>query len=172
MMHAGFSDEDVAFRSEVRAFLEAELPADIRRKVRDGTMLTRDDYVRWQKILYRQGWAAANWPVEYGGTGWSPTRRYIWANERALAGAPRLIPFGMNMVAPVIYTFGSDEQKARFLPDILASNAWWCQGFSEPNAGSDLASLKTTAVRDGDDYIVNGTKTWTTLGQFADSVSC
>jgi alkylation response protein AidB-like acyl-CoA dehydrogenase len=110
--------------------------------------------------------------VEYGGTDWTPTERYIWAEERALAGAPRFVPFGMNMVGPVIYTYGTDDQKRRFLPDILASDAWWCQGFSEPNAGSDLASLKTSARREGAHYVVNGTKTWTTLAQYADWIFC
>jgi hypothetical protein len=171
-MNIDLSAEDLAFQDEARAFLRDNLPADISHKIHNDLVMTKDDFVRWQKILFEKGWAAANWPVEYGGTGWSPTQKFIWANERAIAGAPRLIPFGMNMVAPVIYTFGSDEQKERFLPDILASNVWWCQGFSEPNAGSDLASLKTVAVRDGDDYIVNGTKTWTTLGQFADWIFC
>jgi alkylation response protein AidB-like acyl-CoA dehydrogenase len=128
--------------------------------------------VNWQKILYRKGWAAPNWPQEYGGTGWSATQKYIFATEMGLIGAPEPVPFGMKMVAPVIMAYGSDEQKQRFLPDILESNVWWCQGYSEPNAGSDLASLKMSAVRDGDDYIVNGSKTWNTLGQYADWIFC
>jgi alkylation response protein AidB-like acyl-CoA dehydrogenase len=124
--------------------------------------------VRWQKILFEQGWIAPNWPVEYGGTGWSPVQKYIFSMEMARYNTPRLIPFGLSMVGPVIYTFGNDAQKERFLPDILESNVWWCQGYSEPGAGSDLASLKTRADRDGDEYVINGTKTWTTMGQHAD----
>ncbi len=171
-MNADLSTEDLTFRDEVRRFLGEKLPQGISDKVLHGLPLTRDEYVRWQKILYEKGWAATNWPIEHGGTGWTPTQRYIWASERAIAGAPRLIPFGMNMVGPVIYTFGTESQKERFLPGILASDVWWCQGFSEPNAGSDLASLKTNAVRDGDSWLVNGTKTWTTLAQYADWIFC
>ncbi|HEX5787759.1 MAG TPA: acyl-CoA dehydrogenase family protein [Woeseiaceae bacterium] len=171
-MHADLSAEELEFRDEVRRFLADELPQGIRDKIKRNLSPSRDEFVRWQKILFAKGWAAPNWPVEYGGTGWTATQRHIWAGERAIAGAPRLIPFGMNMVGPVIYTFGTDEQKRRFLPAILASDAWWCQGFSEPNAGSDLASLRTTAVRDGDGYVVNGTKTWTTLAQYADWIFC
>jgi alkylation response protein AidB-like acyl-CoA dehydrogenase len=171
-MNIDFSAEELAFQSEVREFLATEFPADIRSKVANCIELEKDDYVRWQKILAKKGWAAENWPVEFGGTGWTSTQKYIFSNERAEVGAPGVMPFGMKMVAPVIYTFGNEEQKQRFLPDILASNVWWCQGYSEPNAGSDLASLKTSAVRDGDDYLVNGTKTWTTLGQFADWIFC
>ncbi|MCW8128494.1 acyl-CoA dehydrogenase family protein [Microbulbifer halophilus] len=171
-METSFNEGELAFRDQVRAFLHDALPADIQRKTLRGLHLEKEDYVRWQKILYRQGWAAVNWPVEYGGTGWNATQKAIWADECARAGAPEVLPFGMKMVAPVIYSYGSEEQKQRFLPDILASNVWWCQGYSEPNAGSDLASLKTTAVRDGDHYIVNGTKTWTTLAQFADWIFC
>ncbi|WP_250461932.1 acyl-CoA dehydrogenase family protein [Microbulbifer litoralis] len=171
-MDTRFSQEELVFRDRVRAFLQAKLPEDIRRRTLRGLHLEKNDYVRWQKILYQQGWAAPNWPEQYGGTGWSATCKAIWADECARAGAPEVIPFGMKMVAPVIYSYGTEEQKQRFLPDILASNAWWCQGYSEPNAGSDLASLKTTAARDGDHYIVNGTKTWTTLAQFADWVFC
>ncbi len=171
-MNAELSADDLQFRDEVRQFLAVNLAPRLRDKIRCGLHPSRDDYVLWQKILYKKGWAAANWPVEYGGTGWTPTERYIWAEERALAGAPRFIPFGMNMVGPVIYTFGTDEQKRRFLPAILASDAWWCQGFSEPNAGSDLASLRTSAWRDGRHYVVNGTKTWTTLAQYADWIFC
>lgn len=171
-MNVDLSREDLEFREEVRAFLQDALPTDLSHKIHRGLHATADEMVEWQKTLYRKGWAAANWPVEYGGTGWTPTQKYIWQKERALAGAPRFIPFGMNMVGPVIFTFGTDEQKKRFLPDILESNAWWAQGYSEPNAGSDLASLKTTAVREGDHYVVNGTKTWTTLGQYADWIFC
>ncbi|WP_444928059.1 acyl-CoA dehydrogenase family protein [Microbulbifer sp. TRSA002] len=171
-MNIDFSPEELAFQQEVQQFLQEKLPEDIREKTLKEIPLEKEDFIRWQKILYEQGWAATNWPVEYGGTGWTPTQKHIWADECANYGVPELIPFGLKMVAPVIFTYGSEEQKQRFLPDILASNVWWCQGYSEPNAGSDLASLKTTAVRDGDEYIVNGTKTWNTLGHFADWIFC
>jgi alkylation response protein AidB-like acyl-CoA dehydrogenase len=152
--------------------LKAEFPQDIKHKVDNGIRLEKDDFVRWQKILNNRGWVAPNWPEEFGGTGWTPTQKYIFAMEMGLYGAMAPVAFGVNMVAPVIYTYGNEEQKKRFLPDILESNVWWCQGYSEPNAGSDLASLKTTATRDGDHYVVNGTKTWTTLGQHADWIFC
>lgn len=171
-MNIDFSPEEKAFEAEVQQFLADKLPKEISEKILAGTPTSKDDHVRWQKILAEQGWAAVNWPVEHGGTGWTPTQKYIWANECAKAGAPDVVPFGMKMVAPVIYTYGNEEQKQRFLPDILNSNVWWCQGYSEPNAGSDLASLKTTAVRDGDHYVINGTKTWTTLGHYADWIFC
>lgn len=171
-MSIDYSPAELAFRKEVRCFLEEKLPSGISKKVLNGLTLTKDDHLRWQKILYQQGWAAVNWPVEYGGTGWSPTQKYIWANECAMAGAPDVVPFGMRMVAPVIYTYGTAEQKRRFLPGILSSDHWWCQGYSEPNAGSDLASLTTGAVRDGDSYVVNGTKTWTTMAHYADWIFC
>lgn len=171
-MNVDFSDEELAFRDDVRSFLEEKYPSDIRNKQNNGIALSKEEMIRWQKILFLQGWAAVNWPVEYGGTGWSPIQKYIFANEMAAANAPEMVPFGVKMVAPVIYTFGNDEQKKRFLPDILKSNVWWCQGYSEPGAGSDLASLKTRAeFRDGR-YVVNGTKTWTTLGHFADWIFC
>ncbi|MBB5209893.1 acyl-CoA dehydrogenase family protein [Microbulbifer hydrolyticus] len=171
-MNNEYTPEEQEFRNQVRQFLKEKLPEDIRRKCLIGMHLDKEDCERWQKILYQQGWAAVNWPKEYGGTGWTATQKNIFETECALAGAPEVTPFGMKMVAPVIFTFGNEEQKQRFLPDILASNVWWCQGYSEPNAGSDLASLKTTAQRDGDHYIVNGTKTWTTLAQYADWIFC
>ena len=171
-MNVNFSEDELAFRDQVRTFLQEKYPADLREKQLKGIALGKDDIVRWQKILYQQGWAAVNWPVEYGGTGWSAIEKHIFANELAAANAPEMIPFGVKMVAPVIYTFGNDAQKARFLPDILQSNVWWCQGYSEPGAGSDLASLKTRADRHGDYYVVNGTKTWTTLAHFADWIFC
>ncbi|MEX1032984.1 MAG: acyl-CoA dehydrogenase family protein [Cellvibrionaceae bacterium] len=171
-MNVDFSEEELAFQKEARQFLEEKYPKHIQEKVRNGLHVEKEDWVEWQKILYEQGWAAVNWPVEYGGTGWTPTQKYIWSNECAKASALEVMAFGMKMVAPVIYTYGTEEQKQRFLPDILASNVWWCQGYSEPNAGSDLASLRTTAVRDGDEYVVNGTKTWTTLGHYADWIFC
>lgn len=171
-MKIDFNTEEIAFRDEVKAFLTENYPEDIKHKMDNNVRLTKDDHVRWQKALYEQGWAGINWPVEHGGTGWTPIQKYIFANECAEFNTPRIIPFGLSMVAPVIFTFGNDEQKQRFLPDILASNVWWCQGYSEPNSGSDLASLRTTAVRDGDEYIVNGTKTWTTLAHYADWIFC
>jgi len=171
-MHVTFSPEELAFQKEVRAFFRDEFPDDIRQKQANGTELQPDDRIRWQQLLHRQGWAGINWPVEYGGTGWTPVQKYIFATEEADANAPHIIPFGLSMVGPVIYTFGNDEQKQRFLPDILESNVWWCQGYSEPGSGSDLASLKTRANLVGDHFVVNGTKTWTTLGQHADWIFC
>ncbi|MGB5345081.1 MAG: acyl-CoA dehydrogenase family protein [Woeseia sp.] len=171
-MHVNLTDKELAFQEEVRSFFRDKYPDDIRQKLNNGVTLSRDDYIRWQKILFQQGWAAINWPVEYGGTGWSPVQQYIFANEIATANAPDMVPFGVKMVAPVVYTFGNDAQRQRFLPDILESNVWWCQGYSEPGSGSDLASLKMRAVRDGDQFVVDGTKTWTTLGQHADWIFC
>lgn len=175
-MDLNYSDEDLAFRDEVRAFLAAKLPPDLQHKVRSHLRLSKDDSVRWHKILAAQGWVAPGWPVEFGGPGWTPTQRHIFEEECARAGTPQIMPFGVNMVAPVIMAFGSPEQKAHYLPRILSCEDWWCQGYSEPGAGSDLASLKTTAVRgtdaDGDHYIVNGQKTWTTLAQHADMIFC
>ena len=171
-MDLQYTAEETAFRDTVRAFLDTHLPADLQRKVRRHLRLNRDDYVRWHKIVAQQGWAAPAWPVEYGGTGWTSVQRHIWEDECARAATPPILPFGVNMVAPVIMAFASAEQKAYYLPRILNCDDWWCQGYSEPGAGSDLASLKTTAERDGDHYIVNGQKTWTTLGQHADMIFC
>jgi alkylation response protein AidB-like acyl-CoA dehydrogenase len=171
-MDLTYTGGDLAFRDQVRAFLESELPADLRHKVHNHLRLHKDDYVRWHRILARQGWVAPGWPREYGGPGWTPVQRHIFEEECARAGTPPVLPFGVNMVAPVIMAFGSQEQKAYYLPRILACEDWWCQGYSEPGAGSDLASLKSTAVRDGDHYIVNGQKTWTTLAQHADMIFC
>ena len=167
-MNVSFTEEELAFREEVRAFFRDKFPARIREQQLNGIPLQKEDYILYQKLLNEQGWAGVNWPVEYGGTGWSAVQQYIFMIEAAVAYAPEIIAFGLNMVGPVIYTFGNDEQKQRFLPDILESNVWWCQGYSEPGSGSDLASLKTKANLAGDHYIVNGTKTWTTLGQHAD----
>jgi alkylation response protein AidB-like acyl-CoA dehydrogenase len=171
-MDLNYSAGDEAFRTDVRAFLEANLPADLQQKVRQHKRLSKDDYVRWHKIVARQGWAAPAWPVEFGGPGWNAVQRHIWEEECARAGTPAILPFGVNMVAPVIMAFGNEEQKAHYLPRILNCDDWWCQGYSEPGSGSDLASLKTTAERQGDHYIVNGQKTWTTLGQHADMIFC
>ena len=171
-MDIRFSPQELAFREEVRDFLARDYPADIREKMQHSRPLGREDHVRWQQLLAARGWAGVNWPVEYGGTGWTAVQKYIFSSECALANTPRIVPFGLGMVGPVICTFGTAEQKARFLPDILASRVWWCQGYSEPNAGSDLASLQTRAVRNGDHYVVNGTKTWTTMAQWADWIFC
>ncbi len=171
-MDLNYTDEDLAFRDMVRAFLAAQLPADLQQKVRKHLRMDKDDYVRWHRILAAQGWVAPGWPVEHGGPGWNPVQRHIWEDECARAGTPPILPFGVNMVAPVIMAFGSAEQKAHFLPRILSCEDWWCQGYSEPGSGSDLASLKTSAVREGDHYIVNGQKTWTTLAQHADMIFC
>ncbi|WP_417519164.1 acyl-CoA dehydrogenase family protein [Minwuia sp.] len=171
-MDLSFSAEELAFREDVRAFLAEHLPDDLAEKVRSRRELKRDDYMRWQKILHQKGWIGGWWPKEYGGQGWSPAERHIFDEECHEAHAPPLLPFGIQMVGPVIYTFGRPDQKAHFLPRILSGEDWWCQGYSEPGSGSDLASLKTTAVRDGDDYIVNGQKIWTSLAQYADWIFC
>ena len=171
-MNVTFSAEELEFRTEVRHYFENEFPQDILDNRRQGIPLTRDDTVRWHKNIYEKGWAAPNWPEEYGGTGWSSVQKYLFADEQARASAPLFLSFGISMVGPIIYTFGTEEQKQRFLPDILQFNTWWCQGYSEPGAGSDLASLKTRADLNGDHYLVNGTKTWITLGQYADWIFC
>lgn len=164
--------EHAAFRGEVQAFLRTALPQDIRTKVLRGASLEKNDFVRWQRILHAHGWGASNWPKEFGGTGWNAVQQALFDEECAQAGAPRQLPFGLKMLAPVLMQFGSDAQRQTYLPDIASGDIWWCQGYSEPGAGSDLASLKTRAVRDGDDYIVTGQKTWTTLGQYADWIFC
>ncbi|MFC6671480.1 acyl-CoA dehydrogenase family protein [Marinobacterium aestuariivivens] len=171
-MNIRYSADELAFRDEVRAFLREALPADIADSVRLGRRLRKEDHQRWQRILAKKGWYAANWPIEHGGTGWSLVQKHIFEEACAAFGAPRLISFGVNMVAPVIIKFGTEQQKAHYLPRILSGEDWWCQGYSEPGAGSDLASLKTRAVRDGDHYVVNGQKTWTTLGQYANRIFC
>ena len=167
-MNLDFSPEDVAFRAEVRAFIASAYPQSLRGKQDEGEELAKQDFLAWHRILAQKGWVAPAWPTEYGGPGWTSVQRYIWSEECALADTVPILPFGINMVGPVIYTFGTPEQKARFLPDTLSGDIWWCQGYSEPGAGSDLANLKTKAERDGDHYIVNGQKTWTTLAQHAD----
>ena len=171
-MDLAFTRDDLAFRDEVRDFVSKNLPKDIAEKVAGGKHLERDDYMRWQQALGRKGWLVYTWPKKHGGPGWTITQRYIFENVCAEMNAPGIIPFGSKMVGPVIYTFGNDEQKQRFLPGIRESSVWWCQGYSEPGSGSDLASLRTKAVREGDHYIVNGSKTWNTMGHWADWIFC
>jgi pimeloyl-CoA dehydrogenase large subunit len=171
-MDLRFTDEELAFRDEVREFLRTSLPENIRRKLVEGRHASKEDLVTWTRILNARGWAVPNWPVEWGGTGWSPVQQYIFQDEMQQAPAPQPLAFGVNMVGPVIIAFGSEEQKRRFLPRIANLDDWWCQGFSEPGAGSDLAALQTSAKRHGDFYIVNGQKTWTTLAQYADWIFC
>ena len=171
-MDLNFTPEDEAFREEVRSFLKEKLPARLSDKVRQGQRLTKQDMEEWHAILNEKGWLANHWPEEWGGTGWSVIQRFIFETEVAMAHAPRIVPFGLSMLAPVLIKYGSEEQKKHWLPRILDGTDWWCQGYSEPGAGSDLASLKTSARREGDHYIVNGQKTWTTLGQYADMIFC
>ncbi|MGY3473542.1 pimeloyl-CoA dehydrogenase large subunit [Bradyrhizobium ottawaense] len=171
-MDLSFTKDELAFRDEVRAFFRAAVPSDIREKLIAGLHLSKNDTVRWTRILANKGWAVPHWPVEYGGTGWSPIKQYIFTEEMSQTPAPAPLAFGVSMVGPVIYTFGNDAQKKRFLPRIATLEDWWCQGFSEPGAGSDLASLKTRAVRKGNQYVVNGQKTWTSLAQHADWIFC
>ena len=171
-MDLNYTADDLAFRDTVRTYLQANLPADLQQKVLNHKRLSKEDFVRWHKILAKQGWVGSGWPVEFGGTGWSAVQRHIWEEECATAGTPTILPFGVNMVAPVIMAFGNDAQKKHYLPRILNCDDWWCQGYSEPGSGSDLASLKCRADREGDFYIVNGQKTWTTLGQHADMIFC
>ena len=171
-MDLNYTAAEESFRAEVRAFLEAELPADIRSKVRLGRRMHKDDLVRWQKILHRRGWGAGMWPRRYGGADWSVVEQHIFDEEGAAAGAPPQIPFGLRMVAPVLMSFATAAQQNYFLPRIISGQDWWCQGYSEPGSGSDLASLRTSAVREGAHYRVNGQKTWNTLGQHADWIFC
>ena len=171
-MDIQFCAEELAFRDEVRIFIRDNLPNDLAEKVRRGLHLGKADYVYWQKKLNEQGWFAPHWPKELGGTEWSGAQHYIFQNEQVAGDCPSVIPFGVRMVAPVIFTYGTDVQKKLFLPGIMDSSIWWCQGYSEPSSGSDLASLQTNAQRNGDHYIVNGAKTWTTLAQYADWIFC
>jgi alkylation response protein AidB-like acyl-CoA dehydrogenase len=171
-MDLDYSPEERAFRDEVRAWLRANLPADLREKVARYDELSRDDLLRWHRILARKGWVAPSWPEAWGGTGWDVVRRYIFEEECGLAGAPPLIPFGLTMCAAVLLRFGTPAQQKHFLPRIYDGDDFWCQGSSEPGSGSDLASLKTRATREGDHYVVNGQKTWTTLGHYADWIFC
>ncbi len=175
-MDLDYTEADEAFRAEVRGWLAKHLPEDLRFKVLNHRRLSKDDIVRWHRILAKQGWSVPAWPEEWGGTGWSATWRHIWEEECAFAGTPPVLPFGPAMVAPVIMKFGDEAQKAYYLPRIRDCTDWWCQGYSEPGSGSDLASLKTRAERRrdeaGEHYVVNGQKTWTTLGQHADMMFC
>ena len=160
-MRLAFTAEEEHFRQQVRAFVRDRLPADIRRKVQLGLRLEQADYVRWFNILEERGWLTPGWPVEHGGPGWNPIQRYLFDEETLLGGAPRIIASGIQMLGPVLIAYGTPAQKARYLPDIRASRTWWAQGFSEPGSGSDLASLRTTAVLDGDHFVVSGHKVWT-----------
>jgi alkylation response protein AidB-like acyl-CoA dehydrogenase len=171
-MDLSFTPEEQGFREEVRAWVRANLPQDIAHKVHNALHLTREDHQRWARILGQKGWLVYAWPKEFGGPGWNAVQKHLFEEECALAGAPRVIPFGPVMVAPVIMAFGSPEQQQRFLPGIASGEVWWSQGYSEPGAGSDLASLKTRAERQGNKYIVNGQKTWTTLGQYGEWIFC
>ena len=167
-MDLAFTPEEQAFRQEVRTWVGSHLPPELAHKVHNALRLTRDDMQGWAKILGKKGWLAFGWPEEFGGRGWTAVQKHLFEEECALAGAPRTIPFGPVMVAPVIMAFGTPEQQQRFLPGIASGEVWWSQGYSEPGAGSDLASLKTRAERVGGNYVVNGQKTWTTLGQYGD----
>lgn len=167
-MDLQFTTEELAFRDEVRGFLKDKLPEDLSHKVRNGLQLSKQDMERWHAILNERGWLANHWPEQHGGPGWSAVQKFIFEHECALAGTPRIVPFGLSMLGPVLIKYGNEAQKAHWLPRILNGADWWCQGYSEPGSGSDLASLRTKAVRDGSDYIVNGQKTWTTMAQHAD----
>jgi alkylation response protein AidB-like acyl-CoA dehydrogenase len=171
-MDLNFSATELAFRDEVRGWLESELPQDLRAKVLDYQELSKEDLLRWHRTLARKGWVAPAWPVEWGGTGWSAVERYLFEEECAMAGAPPVVPFGVTMCGQVLLRFGSEAQKKRFLPRIYNGEDFWCQGYSEPGSGSDLASLKTRAERRGDEYVVNGQKIWTTLGHYGDWIFC
>jgi alkylation response protein AidB-like acyl-CoA dehydrogenase len=171
-MDLEFTAEERAFREEVRTFIRSSLPPALAEKTRQRIHLDKADFVAWHKILHARGWGAPNWPQQYGGPGWTPVQRYIFDEECASSDAPPLVPFGISMVGPVIYTFGTDAQKAKYLPRIVSMEDWWCQGYSEPGSGSDLASLRTRAESDGDHYVVNGHKIWTTQAQHANMMFC
>lgn len=169
-MDLNYTADEEAFRQEVRTFLTDNLRPSLAEKVRDAKRLSRADLEEWHNLLNSKGWLAWHWPEEHGGTNWTPVEAHIFHEEIVYANAPRIVPFGPNMLAPVLIKFGTEEQKAHYLPKILTSEHWWCQGYSEPGAGSDLASLKTEAIRDGDEWVINGQKTWTTLGHIADHI--
>ncbi len=171
-MDLNFTAEELAFRAEIRQWVAENLPKDLSHKVHNALRLSRDDMQRWARILGKKGWLGHGWPKSFGGPGWNAVQKHLFEEECALAGAPRVVPFGPVMVAPVIMAFGNQEQQERFLPGIASGEVWWSQGYSEPGAGSDLAGLKTRAERRGDKYIVNGQKTWTTLGQYGEWIFC
>ncbi|MFY0690575.1 MAG: acyl-CoA dehydrogenase family protein [Paracoccaceae bacterium] len=171
-MDLSFTAAEIEFRDEVRDFLKRKLPPETAAIVREGRLLGKAHMEEWHRLLNAQGWLAVTWPVAFGGTGWGPVKRHIFEEECALACAPRIVPFGLNMLGPVLMKFGTQDQQDRLLPRILDGRDWWCQGYSEPGAGSDLASLRTRADRDGDHYVINGQKTWTTLGQHANKIFC
>ena len=171
-MDLNFTPEEQAFRADIRQWVAEHLPKDISHKVHNALRLNKDDLQRWARILGRQGWHGWAWPKQFGGPGWNAVQRHLFEEECALAGAPRVVPFGPVMVAPVIMAVGSREQQERHLPGIMSGDVWWSQGYSEPGSGSDLASVKTRAERRGDTYVVNGQKTWTTLGQYGDWIFC
>src|SRR6187431_2188445 len=171
-MDLNYSQDESAFRDEVRGWLGANLPQDLRDKIANYDELGREDLLRWHKILAKKGWVAPAWPKEFGGTGWNVVQRYIFEEECGFAGTPPLIPFGLTMCGPVILRFGTEAQKKKFLPRIYNGDDFWCQGYSEPGSGSDLASLKTRAIREGDHYTVTGQKIWTTLAHHADWIFC
>jgi len=171
-MDLNYSPEEIAFREEVREWLRASLPQELRDKVATYAHLSKEDLLRWHRVLAKKGWIAPSWPQEWGGTGWDPVQRYIFEEEAGYAGAPPLVPFGLLMCGPVLLRFGTPQQKQHFLPRIFNGDDFWCQGYSEPGSGSDLASLSTRAARQGDHYVVNGQKTWTTLAHYADWIFC
>ncbi len=171
-MDLSYTPEETAFRADVQRFLADQVPAPLTALVRAGQPLAKADLEGWHALLNVRGWLASHWPVEHGGPGWSVVQKFIFEHECALAYAPRTLPFGVNMLGPVLIKYGNEAQKKYWLPRILSGADWWCQGYSEPGAGSDLASVKTSAVRDGEHYVVNGQKTWTTLGQHANMIFC
>jgi len=171
-MDLSFSADELAFRDELRGFIADNLPDDIRERMRLGHSPEKEDTTRWQRILNQKGWAAYSWPKEHGGPGWTPVQRMMFLEENQLAPAPDMQVFNITMIGPVLIQFGTDEQKRRFLPGAANLDVWWCQGFSEPGAGSDLAALKTAAKREGDEYIVNGQKIWTSTAHMADWCFC
>lgn len=171
-MNLDYTDDQKAFRDDVRTFLADNLPERLTDKARGGRALSKAEHEEWHAILNKKGWLAGNWPKEFGGAEWDAVQRHIFEDETTKIGAPRIVPFGIAMLGPVLQKFGSKAQQDHHLPRILNGDDWWCQGYSEPGAGSDLASLRTEAVRDGDHYIVNGQKTWTTLGQYANMIFC
>ena len=171
-MNLNYTEADNKFRKEIKDFIRDNLSQEAQKRVSNGGKYTKDEIIKWQKDLFKAGKFAYNWPKEYGGCNWTPMQRYIFDQETAFANTPQIVPFGVTMVGPVIIEFGTKKQKEKFLPKILNSEHWWCQGYSEPGSGSDLASLQTKAVSDGNNYIINGTKTWTTLAQYADWMFC